>query len=302
MWFAMLGSVETGVIFAVLALGVYLSFRVLNIPDLTVEGSFTTGGAVAASMIAGGGSPLLATGAAMCAGITVGCLTGALHTKGKINALLAGILTMIALYSINLRVMGKANVPLLTEETVVTQIQDRMGWLSEGSALVITLLAGILVLKLVMDRFLHSEVGLVLRATGDNERMIRSFAADTDSAKIVGLGLSNGLVALSGALMAQYQGFADVSMGIGMIVIGLASVIIGEAVFGHATIRRATLAVIGGAILFRLIVALALRAGLDPSDLKLITALIVMAALILPKALPQRKGSRNGRREVSIAK
>ena len=292
MLFAMLGSVETGVIFAVLALGVYLSFRVLNIPDLTVEGSFTTGGAVAASMIAGGSSPLLATGAAMCAGITVGCVTGALHTKGKINALLAGILTMIALYSINLRVMGKANVPLLTEETVITQIQDRMNWLPEGSALLVALLAGIAAVKLVLDRFLHSEYGLVLRATGDNERMIRSFAADTDRAKIVGLGLSNGMVALSGALMAQYQGFADVSMGIGMIVIGLASVIIGEAVFGHTTISRATLAVIGGAILFRLIVALALRAGLEPSDLKLITALIVMAALILPKVWTQRKVAR----------
>lgn len=292
MLFAFLGSIETGIIFALLALGVYLTFRILNVPDLTVDGSFTTGGALAAVMIASGYNPLLATVAATILGCVVGSMTGLLHTKGKINALLAGILMMIALYSINLRIMGRANVPLLSEETLITQINDSFASLFGSYSLLIIIAIGVLLIKWLTDWFLYTEIGLSLRATGDNEKMIRSFAGNTDNTKILGLSLSNGLVALSGALMAQYQGFADVSMGIGMIVIGLASVIIGEAVFGHSTVRRATFAVIGGAIIYRLIVALALRVGLDPSDMKLITALIVMVALILPKTFGAWKEKR----------
>lgn len=291
MIWAMLGSVESGLIFALLALGVYLTFRVLNFPDLTVDGSFTAGGATAATLLASGNHPLVATGAAFVVGCLAGSITGLLHTKGKINALLAGILTMIALYSVNLRIMGRANVPLLSEETLVTQVNTALEpWLGD-LALMAVLAVLVICFKLGMDWFLRTETGLSLRATGDNEQMIGSFGANTDLAKVIGLALSNGLVALAGAWMAQYQGFADVSMGIGMIVIGLASVIIGEAVFGRSTVARATAAVIGGAILYKLIVAFALRIGVNPSDLKLITALIVIAALVSPKTLQSWKRS-----------
>jgi len=282
---ALLGSLESGVIFAIMALGVYLTFRILDFPDLTVDGSFTTGGAVAAVLIVNGYSPFLGTIAAVIAGIIFGALTGILHTKGKINALLSGILSMIALYSINLRIMGKANIGLLGEDTLLTQVQTAGSgfgeWLSKYS-IVLFVIVLVILIKLVVDWFLDTEVGLALRATGNNARMIRSFSTNTDNTIILGVALSNGLVALSGALMAQYQGFSDVSMGIGMIIIGLASVIIGEAIFGDRSIRRATLAVIGGAIIYRLVVALALRVGLSPSDMKLMTALIVIIALIAP--------------------
>ncbi len=291
MIWAMLGSVESGLIFALLALGVYLTFRVLNFPDLTVDGSFTTGGATAATLLASGNHPLVATGAAFVVGCLAGSITGLLHTKGKINALLAGILTMIALYSVNLRIMGRANVPLLSEETLVTQVNTALEPWFGDLALMAVLAVLVICFKLGMDWFLRTETGLSLRATGDNEQMIGSFGANTDLAKVIGLALSNGLVALAGAWMAQYQGFADVSMGIGMIVIGLASVIIGEAVFGRSTVARATAAVIGGAILYKLIVAFALRIGVNPSDLKLITALIVIAALVSPKTLQSWKRS-----------
>lgn len=284
---ALIGSLESGIIYALMALGVYLTFRILDFPDLTVDGSFTTGGALAATMIAAGYHPLPSTLAALLLGAMAGCVTGLLHTKGKINPLLSGILAMIALYSVNLRIMGKANVPLLGEETLFTGIASffsNLGGISTFGT-IITMAIVVLAIKWVIDWFLDTEIGLSVRATGDNERMIRSFAANTQNTKILGLSLSNALVALSGALMAQYQGFADVSMGIGMIVIGLASVIIGESIFGHATIRRATIAVIGGAIIYRIIVAIALQVGLKPQDMKLMTALIVVIALVSPKMI-----------------
>lgn len=286
---ALMGSLESGIIFALMALGVYLTFRILNFPDLTVDGSFTTGGAMAAAMTVAGYHPLLATFAAVIAGCLAGIVTGLLHTKGKINPLLSGILSMIALYSINLRIMGKANIGLLGEETLFSQVKAVF---ASPFTIIITMAIFILIIKKAMDWFLDTEIGLSIRATGDNEKMIRSFAANTDNTKVAGLALSNGLVAMSGALMAQYQGFSDVSMGIGMIVIGLASVIIGEAIFGHRNIRRATIAVIGGAIVYRIIVALALRVGLNPSDMKLMTALIVIAALIAPKIIDSWKEKR----------
>jgi putative ABC transport system permease protein len=276
---ALLGSVESGFIFAIMALGVYLTFRILDFPDLTVDGSFATGGALSATMITAGVSPFLSTVSALLAGLVVGAMTGIVHTKGKINALLSGIISMIALYSINLRIMGKANVPLLGEDTLLTPFQDMFS----GFGVLVAVAVIALVIKFINDWFLHTEVGLAIRATGNNQRMIRSFSTNTDNTIIIGLSLSNGLVALSGALYAQYQGFADVSMGIGMIIIGLASVIIGEAIFGDRTIVRATFAVIGGAIIYRLVIALAMQIGLDPSDMKLITALIVVAALIMPR-------------------
>ncbi len=309
MFNAIFGSFEAGAIYALMALGVYLSFRILDFPDMTVDGSFVTGASVAAVLIVGGMNPFLATAVAIVVGFIAGCMTGLLHTKGKINPLLSGILMMIALYSINLRIMGKSNVPLLQEETIFTnligfwqglRIDDSINGLFRmlGLGDVMPKTWGILIVMLLvafivkkgLDFFLKTDIGLAIRATGDNETMIRSFSADTDMLKILGLGLSNAMVAFSGALVAQYSGFSDVGMGIGMIVIGLASVIIGEAVFGAKKIVRATLAVIGGSILYRLIVTMALRVDfLETGDMKLITAIIVIFALILPKINSGRK-------------
>ncbi|OZI11750.1 ABC transporter permease [Bacillaceae bacterium SAS-127] len=295
---ALFGSVEVGMIYAIMALGVYLSFRILDFPDLTVDGSFVTGGATASVLIVSGVNPFLATGAGFLAGFIAGCLTGILHTKGKINPLLSGILMMIALYSINLRIMGKPNVPLLAEETVLTKIS---AWwqglgisLFEGATWEILLSMFLLafVIKLMLDLFLKTEIGLGLRAVGDNDGMVRSFSANTDWLKVLGLGLSNALVAFSGALIAQYNGFSDAGMGIGMIIIGLASVIIGEAVIGSSSIARATLAVLIGAILYRIIVTLALRVEfLETGDMKLITAVIVIIALVVPKLIDKQKSA-----------
>jgi putative tryptophan/tyrosine transport system permease protein len=309
MFISIFSSIEAGAIYALMALGVYLSFRILDFPDLTVDGSFVTGASVSAVLIISGVNPFIATIAALVAGFVAGCITGLLHTKGKINALLSGILMMIALYSINLRIMGRSNLPLLQEETVFTKltafwqslkIDDAIASIfnSIGLAGFVPKTWGILIIMFILayvvkkgiDFFLKTDIGLAIRATGDNETMIRSFSADTDLLKILGLGLSNGLVALSGGLVAQYNGFSDAGMGIGMIVIGLASVIIGEALFGSKSIVRATIAVIGGAIIYRIIVTLALRVEfLETGDMKLITAIIVIFALVFPKMIDQQK-------------
>lgn len=316
MFSAIFGSVEQGIIYAIMALGVYLTFRVLDFPDLTVDGSFVTGAGTAATMIVLGYHPVLATLTAIAAGFIAGCITGLLHTKGKINPLLSGILMMIALYSINLRIMGltaensigRPNIPLLNAETLFSQFYSWWGSLridgainsflkgmgvqfvptTWGTIVVVSII--VFVIKLVVDWFLKTEVGLAIRATGDNKKMIRSFSANTDNLVIIGLGISNALVALSGALIAQYAKFADIGMGIGMIVIGLASVIIGEAIFGTKTIVRTTFAVIAGAIIYRFVLALALRVEiLDTGDMKLITAIIVIIALILPQYFDKRR-------------
>jgi putative ABC transport system permease protein len=282
------GAIEQGLLFAIMALGVYLTFRILNFPDLTVDGSFALGGALAAKMIIDGTNPFLATLLAFVAGAAAGAFTGVLSTKGKINGLLAGILTMIALYSVNLRIMERANLPLLREETLYTLVKDlHVPHLGVGDVMLVTgealvFLVLIVAVKGLIDWFLHTDLGLDIRATGDNPTMIRSFGVNTDTTTIIGLALSNALVAVSGALVAQYQGFADAGMGIGMIVIGLASVIVGEVLFGSGSILRATLAVIGGSVVYRLVIAFALQAGFNPSDMKLITALIVIVALTLP--------------------
>jgi len=271
------GAVALGLLYALMALGVYITFRILDFPDLTVDGSFATGGAIAAVMISNGYSPLLATLSAFAGGLLAGACTGLLHTKGKINGLLAGILMMIALYSINIRIMGKPNVSLVNMDTLISGIMKPIG------VFILVMGIAVLAIKLLLDAFLHTDLGLALRATGDNERMIRSFGANTDGTKILGVSLSNGLVAVSGALIAQQGGFADVTMGVGMIVIGLASVIIGEAIFGARTVFIATLAVVFGSIIYRIVIALALRVELfKASDLKLVTALIVIVALVVP--------------------
>jgi putative ABC transport system permease protein len=322
MFISTFGAVESGIIYALMALGVYLSFRVLDFPDLTVDGSFVTGAAVAALMIISGYPPIVATLVAILAGFAAGCVTGILHTKGKVNPLLSGILMMIALYSINLRIMGRSNIPLLNETTLFTQV--RSYWEGIGldnflngilaalgveffprtwGILFIGLII-VLIVKAMTDYFLKTELGLAVRATGDNKKMIRSFSANTDGLYILGLGLSNALVAFSGGLVAQLGGFADVGMGIGMIIIGLASVIIGEALFGTKTIARVTLAVIGGAIVYRIVVTLALRVDfLDTGDMKLITAIIVIAALVTPKIIDARKEKlRRKKKRVALSK
>ncbi|WP_336660214.1 ABC transporter permease [Leucobacter sp. USHLN153] len=285
----MIGALELGLIYGVMALGVYLTFRVLNFPDLTVDGSFTSGAAVAAALITNGHSPVLATLAGAGAGLVAGFITGLLHTKGRIDGLLSGILTMIALWSINLRIMGTAkegtavaaNLPLLRAETAFTPLRDADLLGTWGGVAVI--LVAVLVLKFIVDWFLSTNLGLAIQATGDNGPMIRSFGVSTDRTKILTLALSNGLVGLCGALVAQYQGFADISMGVGLILVGLASVILGQAIFGQRFIWLASLAVVLGAVIYRLIIFFALRAGLDPNDMKLITAVLVIIALLLPR-------------------
>lgn len=301
----MIGALELGLIYGVMALGVYLTFRVLNFPDLTVDGSFTTGAAVAAAMITTGQNPVIATLTGGVAGFIAGVVTGVLHTKGRIDGLLAGILTMIALWSVNLRIMGLAkedatstsNLPLMRVETVFTPL-DEAEILGTWQSMIYIGLA-VLILKFIVDWFLSTNQGLAIQATGDNGPMIRSFGVSTDRTTILTLGLSNALVAMCGALVAQYTGFADISMGVGLILVGLASVILGQAIVGQRFIWQATLAVVFGAVLYRFIIFAALQIGLDPNDMKFITAALVVAALLLPrwgflKRVPSLRG-RGGR-------
>ncbi len=277
----MITAVELGLIYAIMALGVYLTFRILDFPDLTVDGSFTTGAAVASISIVNGVNPYIATILAFFVGSLAGVVTGLLHTKGKIDGLLAGILTMIALYSINLRIMGKANTPLLGETTVMSFLRENK-LLGTPTSIGLMFLGCMVVVGLIVW-FLRTDVGLAMRATGDNEEMIRSFGVSTDNQKILGLAISNGFVGLAGALIAQYQGFADIGMGIGVILIGLASVIVGQAIFGQKAIWIACIAVVFGSVIYRLVIQLALNAGLEVNDMKLISAVLVVVALILPQ-------------------
>ncbi len=273
------GSLELGIIYAIMALGVFISFRTLNMPDLTVDSSFTLGAAFSAILCVSG-QPVLGLILAFVAGCAAGSITALLTTKLRIQPILSGILMMLALYSINLKVMGnKANIPLskaLNVSTIFTPFHDTM--LKSYIAMILSTVILVLVLILLFT-FLKTKFGLVLRATGDNDKMVRASGMDTDFTTIAGLSLSNGLVALSGALIAQYQAFADVSMGIGMVVIGLASVIIGEVIFGTKSLLRRLIAVVLGAVLYRFILAIALRLGMPPTDLKLISAVIVTIAL-----------------------
>lgn len=273
------GSLELGIIYAIMALGVFISFRTLNMPDLTVDSSFTLGAAVSAVLCVGG-QPLLGLILAFIAGCAAGSVTALLTTKLKIQPILSGILMMLALYSINLKVLGnKANIPLSRILNIPTIFSPFYETKLKGSiALIISTVILVLIL-IALFAFLKTKFGLVLRATGDNDKMVRASGMDTDLTIIVGLALSNGLVALSGAIIAQYQAFADISMGIGMVVIGLASVIIGEVIFGTKSLFRRLIAVILGAIVYRFILAIALKLGMPPNDLKLVSAIIVTLAL-----------------------
>jgi putative ABC transport system permease protein len=297
---ALLGTIETGLIFGLVALGVYLSFRILQFPDLTVDGSFPLGAAVSAVLIVGAGvNPFLATLVACAAGAAAGLMTAWLNVRLKILHLLASILTMIALYSINLRIMGRPNIALLGETTVFTPL-DALG-VSTYVAVPAALFVLVVAAKLAMDWFLNSEVGLAMRATGANARMARAQGINTDFYTLLGMAISNALVALAGALFAQSQGAADVTMGVGVIVVGLAAVIGGEAVILPRTIFLATLACVTGSLLYRLAVALALNAefiGLKAQDLNLITALLVAAAMVLPSVRAPVKRALKGDKRI----
>ncbi|WP_128001062.1 ABC transporter permease [Piscinibacter defluvii] len=280
---ASLGALEIGLIFGLVALGVLLSFRIVNFPDLTVDGSFPLGGAVAATLIVAGWNPFAATALAVLAGAGAGALTAFLNVRLKIMQLLASILVMIALYSVNLRVMGKPNVALISEPTVFAAFEGLAlpeEWLKPLVLIVIVLAA-----KLLLDLFFASEAGLAMRATGGNPRMARAQGISTDAQTILGLALSNALVALAGALFAQSQGGADISMGVGTIVIGLAAVIIGETLLPTRYLVITTLACVLGAVLYRFFIAAALNTdslGLQAQDLNLVTAVLVALALLVP--------------------
>jgi putative tryptophan/tyrosine transport system permease protein len=298
----LLGAFTIGLILSLLTLGVYVSYRVFDIADITVDGSITLGGAICAAQIVSGTHPLAATLAGFVGGLGAGAVTGLLQTRFRINPLLSGILVMTGLYSVNLHVMGKSNVPLLAGRTFITWAErlgqawfgkpevNLLGWLVSSRDLVTLWVAlGLTVLvSLALYWFFRTELGTAMRASGDNPQMVRALGINVERYRIMGLALSNGLVALSGALLVQYQGFADAQMGIGMIVWGLASVIIGESLIGSRSLGLAIYGAVAGSVVFRLLVAMALRWGLNPNDLKLVTACFVFAALVLPRLLQPR--------------
>ena len=275
-----ISTVAQGLLWAVLAMGVFITFRILNIADLSVEGSFPLGGAVAAVLLAEKHNPATAIVVAGIAGMLAGAMSGLLHTKLKIPALMAGILTMIALYSVILRVMGKANLSLLNTDTVFTSMEFLQ--LSPNMTTFVVGLFIAVAIPLWMYWFFGTEIGMAVRATGNNPQMIRAMGVNTDDMFLLGLVLSNGLVAVSGAFVAQDNGFADVGMGAGTIVIGLASVIIGEVVFGSRNFKNSLISVVLGSILYRIVIAVVLYLGMPPNDLKLFTAILVAIALSLP--------------------
>lgn len=299
----LIGTFTIGLILSLLALGVFISFRIFAFPDITADGSITLGAATAAILLVQNVSPPLASLAGFFAGTLAGACTGVLHTRFKINSLLSGILVMTALYSINLHIMSKSNIPLLGVNTLATQ-SERIGvklmrgattfdlarWtVSVRDASVLGAIAFAVTLTgTLLYWFFRTDLGMAMRATGDNVQMIRALGVNDANMIVFGLAISNGLVALSGALLAQYQGFADVGMGVGMVVWGLASVIIGESLVGTNRVGMTIVGGVMGSVLFRLLVAVALRWGLSPNDLKLITAGFVFVALIVPQFL--RKG------------
>lgn len=283
-----LNMFEQGFLFAFLGLGVLITFRFFRFPDLTAEGSYPLGGAVVASMLVSGFNPFAATFAAMIAGALAGVATAVVHTKLRINNIIAGIIVMTALYTVNLRIMGKANIGLLTTPTIfgdVVEALNRFGFnLTENkfTTIAITLVL-LLVAACAVVWFFRTDLGLAVRATGQNEAMILSLGVDVDKTKMVGLALSNGFIALSGALIAQNHAFADIGMGIGILVAGAAAVLIGEAIFGDRTVGWWVFAAIIGSLIYQLLVAAALRFGLNANDLKLATALLLLSALAIPQ-------------------
>ena len=276
----LMGAISLGLLWSIVTIGVYITYRILTIADLTVEGSIVMGAAIASFGIIKGINPYAAIGLAFIGGLAAGLVTGLLHTKLKVPSLLSGILTMIALYSVNLRIMGKANISLLRMNTAYS-VFENMG-LSHNSAVIILGLIFVSSIIGILYWFFGTEIGCAIRATGDNPQMVRAQGINTNTTIILGLMISNGLVAIGGALIAQSQSFADVQMGIGSIVIGLASVIIGEVLFGKRNFFTRLLSLVLGAITYRIIIALVLKLGMPANDLKLFTAITVTLALALP--------------------
>ena len=272
-------TIEQSLIFAIMVLGVYISFRILNFPDMTVDGTFPLGAAISAKLLTLGINPYLTLLVALVAGAVVGAVTGLIHVKLKVKDLLAGILVMTALYSINLRVMGKSNIPLFEEDNIFNTEYSMM----------ITIVVLILISKFILDYLLKTKFGFALKALGDNENLIVSLGLNEEKYKIYGLMIANAFVAFSGAVLAQYQGFADVGMGTGIIVIGLASIIIGDTLFGKRRRFAGTTIVIIGSILYRGVIAVTLSMGMDASDLKLITSVIVIVILCIQKQKDKRR-------------
>ena len=272
-------TIEQSLIFAIMVLGVYISFRILNFPDMTVDGTFPLGAAISAKLLTLGVNPYLTLLVALIAGAAAGAITGLIHVKLKVKDLLAGILVMTALYSVNLRVMGKSNIPLFEEDNIFNTEYSMM----------ITIVVLILISKFLLDYLLKTKFGFALKALGDNENLIVSLGLNEEKYKIYGLMIANAFVAFSGAVLAQYQGFADVGMGTGIIVIGLASIIIGDTLFGKRRGLAGTTIVIIGSILYRGVIAVTLSMGMDASDLKLITSVIVIIILWIQKQKDKRR-------------
>ena len=272
-------TIEQSLIFAIMVLGVYISFRILNFPDMTVDGTFPLGAAISAKLLTLGVNPYLTLLVALVAGAVAGAVTGLIHVKLKVKDLLAGILVMTALYSVNLRVMGKSNIPLFEEDNIFNTEYSMM----------ITIVVLILISKFLLDYLLKTKFGFALKALGDNENLIVSLGLNEERYKIYGLMIANAFVAFSGAILAQYQGFADVGMGTGIIVIGLASIIIGDTLFGKRRRLVGTTIVIIGSILYRGVIAVTLSMGMDASDLKLITSVIVIVILWIQKQKDKRR-------------
>lgn len=273
-------TIGQGLLWGILALGLYLSFRILNFPDMTVEGTFPFGAAVCVTALIHGASPLLATLFSFIAGMITGAVTGLLYTKGRIPILLAGILTMTGVYSVNLRILGKANVGLLNHATLLTN-----AFFNKLPANFPTIILGLIfaiVIVVLLSLFLNTDLGQAFIATGDNEKMARALGINTDNMKILGLMVSNGLIGLAGGLLAQNGGYADVNMGIGTMVIGLAAIIIGEVVYGNLSLTGRLVAVVIGSILYRLVLLLVLQLGFSTNDFKLISAIILAICLMLP--------------------
>ena len=272
-------TIEQSLIFAIMVLGVYISFRILNFPDMTVDGTFPLGAAISAKLLTLGVNPYLTLIVTLVAGAVAGAITGLIHVKLKVKDLLAGILVMTALYSVNLRVMGKSNIPLFEEDNIFNTEYSMM----------ITIVVLILISKFLLDYLLKTKFGFALKALGDNENLIVSLGLNEEKYKIYGLMIANAFVAFSGAVLAQYQGFADVGMGTGIIVIGLASIIIGDTLFGKRRRLAGTTIVIIGSILYRGVIAVTLSMGMDASDLKLITSVIVIVILLIQKQKDKRR-------------
>ena len=280
----LLGTLEQSFVFAIMVLGVYLSYKILDFPDMTVDGSFPLGGAVASAILIKGGNPILALVVATLCGAIAGLITGMIHVKLKVTNLLAGIIVMTGLYSVNLRIMGKSNIPLFSVKH-----------LFNGNMIpIVTLVILLILAKITIDYLLKTKFGFALKALGDNETLVISLGIDEKKLKIYGLMIANSFVALSGAILAQYQGFADVGMGTGTIITGLASIIIGEAIFKKRSFISMSMTVILGTIIYRTIIAMSLKLGMNASDLKLITSILVVGIIFLKekKSLLGRGGKK----------